>query len=99
MEELKARAIPIELNPTSNVRTGVCLFAAHPLRRYFDAGLLVTLTPRSGLFGSDLVNEYLLATPCRVLPATNSRVGRQLHSGQLSSRTGKSRVALPNRLC
>ena len=63
MEELKARAIPLELNPTSNVRTGVCTsFAAHPLRRYFDAGLLVTLNSDDpAFFGSDLVNEYLLA--------------------------------------
>jgi adenosine deaminase/aminodeoxyfutalosine deaminase len=63
LEELKARAIPLELNPTSNVRTGVCAsFAHHPLRRYFDAGLLVTLNSDDpAFFGSDLVNEYLLA--------------------------------------
>ena len=63
MEELKARAIPLELNPTSNVRTGVCAsFAAHPLRRYFDAGLLVTINSDDpAFFGSDLANEYLLA--------------------------------------
>jgi adenosine deaminase/aminodeoxyfutalosine deaminase len=63
MEELKARAIPLELNPTSNVRTGVCAsFAQHPLHRYFDAGLLVTLNSDDpAFFGSDLVNEYLLA--------------------------------------
>jgi adenosine deaminase/aminodeoxyfutalosine deaminase len=63
MEELKARAIPLELNPTSNVRTGACAsFADHPLRRYFDAGLLVTLNSDDpAFFGSDLANEYLLA--------------------------------------
>jgi adenosine deaminase/aminodeoxyfutalosine deaminase len=63
MEELKSRAIPLELNPTSNVRTGVCAsFAHHPLRRYFDAGLLVTVNSDDpAFFGSDLVNEYLLA--------------------------------------
>jgi aminodeoxyfutalosine deaminase len=51
------------LNPTSNVRTGVCSsFAAHPLRRYFDAGLLVTLNSDDpAFFGSDAANEYLLA--------------------------------------
>ena len=51
------------MNPTSNVRTGVCpSFAAHPLRRYFDAGLLVTLNSDDpAFFGSDLANEYLLA--------------------------------------
>jgi adenosine deaminase/aminodeoxyfutalosine deaminase len=63
LQELKARRIPIELNPTSNVRTGVCAsFAAHPLRSYFDAGLLVTLNSDDpAFFGSDLANEYLLA--------------------------------------
>ncbi len=63
LEELKARRIPLELNPTSNVRTGVCAsFAEHPLRRYFDAGLLVTLNSDDpAFFGSDVANEYLLA--------------------------------------
>jgi adenosine deaminase/aminodeoxyfutalosine deaminase len=63
VEELKARQIGLELNPTSNVRTGVCSsFAAHPLRQYFDAGLLVTLNSDDpAFFGSDIANEYLLA--------------------------------------
>ena len=63
MQELKERAIPLELNPTSNIRTGVCpSFAAHPLRRYFDLGLLVTLNSDDpAFFGSDLAREYLLA--------------------------------------
>src|ERR1035441_7191431 len=63
IQELKARATPIELNPTSNVRTGVCAsFAEHPLRRYFDAGLLVTLNSDDpAFFGSALANEFLLA--------------------------------------
>jgi aminodeoxyfutalosine deaminase len=63
VEELKMRNTPLELNPTSNVRTGVCAsFAEHPLRRYFDAGLLVTLNSDDpAFFGSDVANEYLLA--------------------------------------
>ena len=63
MEDLKTRTIPLELNPTSNVRTGVCSsFAAHPLRRYFDGGLLVTLNSDDpAFFGSDVANEYWLA--------------------------------------
>ena len=61
--ELKLSATPLELNPTSNVRTGVCAsFAEHPLRQCFDAGLLVTLNSDDpAFFGSDLANEYLLA--------------------------------------
>ncbi len=63
LQDLKEREIPLELNPTSNVRTGVCpSYAAHPLRKYFDAGLLVTLNSDDpAFFGSDLANEYLLA--------------------------------------
>jgi aminodeoxyfutalosine deaminase len=63
LQVLKERSTPLELNPTSNVRTGVCpSFAAHPLRSYFDAGLLVTLNSDDpAFFGSDIANEYLLA--------------------------------------
>ena len=63
IDELKARNTVLELNPTSNVRTGVCpSFAAHPLRQYFDAGLQVTLNSDDpAFFGSDCANEYLLA--------------------------------------
>lgn len=63
MAELKERQIPLELNPTSNIRTGQCAnFAAHPLRKYFDAGLLVTLNSDDpAFFGSDLMGEYMLA--------------------------------------
>jgi len=63
VQELKMRGTALELNPTSNVRTGVCAsFAEHPLRSYFDAGLLVTLNSDDpAFFGSDLANEYRLA--------------------------------------
>jgi aminodeoxyfutalosine deaminase len=63
LQNLKVRRTPLELNPNSNVRTGVCpSFAAHPLRQYFDRGLLVTLNSDDpAFFGSDLVNEFFLA--------------------------------------
>jgi aminodeoxyfutalosine deaminase len=63
LQDLKERSTPLELNPTSNVRTGECpSFADHPLRRYFDLGLLVTLNSDDpAFFGSDLANEFLLA--------------------------------------
>ncbi|MGD0893600.1 MAG: adenosine deaminase [Terracidiphilus sp.] len=63
IDELKARGTALELNPTSNVRTGVCpSFREHPLRSYYDAGLLVTLNSDDpAFFGSDVANEYLLA--------------------------------------
>jgi aminodeoxyfutalosine deaminase len=63
LQHLRDQNIALELNPTSNVRTGVCsTFSAHPLRRYFDEGLLVTLNSDDpAFFGSDLASEYLLA--------------------------------------
>ena len=63
VQELKDREVPIELNPTSNVRTRLCSsFGVHPLRRLFDAGLLVTINSDDpAFFGSDLAHEYLLA--------------------------------------
>jgi adenosine deaminase/aminodeoxyfutalosine deaminase len=63
LQELKVRSTPLELNPTSNVRTGLCpSFAAHPLRRLFDLGLTVTLNSDDpAFFGSNLAHEYLLA--------------------------------------
>jgi adenosine deaminase/aminodeoxyfutalosine deaminase len=63
VEELRQTQIPLELNPTSNLRTGVCpSFQEHPLRQYFDAGLLVTLNSDDpAFFGSDLAGEFLLA--------------------------------------
>lgn len=63
VQNLKDRKVPLEMNPTSNVRTGVCTsFAEHPLRRCFDLGLLVTVNSDDpAFFGSDLANEYLLA--------------------------------------
>src|SRR6202000_1126200 len=63
MEVLAERQVPIEICMTSNVRTGSCTsLAEHPLRRYFDSGLMVTLNSDDPtLFGSDLLGEYRLA--------------------------------------
>lgn len=63
VEHLKMRSTPLEMNPTSNVRTGVCpSIGDHPLRPCFDLGLLVSVNSDDpAFFGSDLANEYLLA--------------------------------------
>ncbi len=55
--------VPLELCLTSNLRTSCCPdLAAHPLRRYFDAGALVTLnTDDPEMFQTTLVREYQLA--------------------------------------
>lgn len=60
MELLAERQVPLEICVTSNLRTGCCARAEeHPVRRYFDAGLMVTLNSDDpALFESDLEGEY-----------------------------------------
>ena len=62
LQVLATRQIPIEINVTSNVRTGCCpAFEAHPLREYFEGGLMVTLNSDDPpMFGSHLLDEYVL---------------------------------------
>ncbi len=64
MAVLAERQIPLEICITSNLRTTSCAsLAEHPVRSYFDSGLMVTLNSDDpSLFGSDLEGEYRLAT-------------------------------------
>jgi len=94
------RSTPLELNPTSNVRTGECgSFAPHPLRRYFDLGLLVTLNSDDpAFFGSDLANEFLLAHTEQGFTREELRqLAAKLDPRQFSSRKRKDREACPYR--
>jgi adenosine deaminase/aminodeoxyfutalosine deaminase len=63
MDVLAERQIPVEICVSSNVRTGCCVPASlHPVRNYFDAGLMITLNSDDpAMFESDLEAEYLLA--------------------------------------
>ena len=63
MEELATRQIPVEICFTSNLRTGCCISASdHPVRRYFDQGLMITLNSDDpGLFSTSLNREYEVA--------------------------------------
>jgi aminodeoxyfutalosine deaminase len=62
IEELAERQVPIEICVTSNLRTGCCAdLAQHPVRRYFDEGLMLTLNSDDpAMFRTSLVEEYLL---------------------------------------
>jgi adenosine deaminase/aminodeoxyfutalosine deaminase len=62
IEELAERQIPIEICVTSNLRTGCCPeLAQHPVRTYFDQGLMLTLnTDDPAMFRTSLVAEYQL---------------------------------------
>jgi adenosine deaminase len=55
--------VPLEVCLTSNVQTRVAqAFGEHPFRRYFNAGLVVTLNTDNRLFsGTTLTEEYWLA--------------------------------------
>jgi len=63
VEELSQRQVPVEICLTSNLRTGCCLsWAEHPVRNYFDHGLMVTLnTDDPAMFGTSLNREFQLA--------------------------------------
>jgi len=63
VDELSTRQIPVEICITSNLRTGVCSnIAEHPVRNYFDQGVMVTLnTDDPAMFGTSLSREYQLA--------------------------------------
>ncbi len=63
VEELAARQVPLEICLTSNLRTGACpSLSAHPVRQYFDQGLMITLnTDDPAMFRTSLSREYQLA--------------------------------------
>jgi len=60
MEELAERQIPVEICVTSNLRTGCCAdLSQHPVRCYFDEGLMLTLnTDDPAMFHTTLEEEY-----------------------------------------
>ena len=63
VEALSKRQIPVEICITSNLRTGICpTIAEHPVRNYFDQGVMVTLnTDDPAMFTTSLNREYQLA--------------------------------------
>jgi aminodeoxyfutalosine deaminase len=63
LQELAERQIPLEICMSSNVRTGACAkLEDHPLRGYFDNGVMVTMnTDDPAMFQCTLNGEYALA--------------------------------------
>ncbi len=62
LDLLVERQIPLELNITSNLRTGCCSsIDTHPVHMYFERGLMITLNSDDPpMFGSTLLDEYVL---------------------------------------
>ncbi|AXB48094.1 adenosine deaminase [Amycolatopsis albispora] len=74
---LAEHRIPLEVCPTSNVRTGqVPGIEAHPVRRLLDHGVVVTLnTDDPPMFGATLTGEYLaVAETLGLRPAEIARL-------------------------
>jgi adenosine deaminase len=61
VEYLREKRVPLEMCPISNLKTGVVdSIARHPLREFFDRGLLVSVnTDDPRMFGTSLEAEYL----------------------------------------
>jgi adenosine deaminase len=65
MDYLAEKRIPLEICPTSNLFTGryVTKLSKHPIRRFFDRGMKVTVNTDDPLiFGVELVDEYVNLT-------------------------------------
>ena len=62
LDYLAEHAIPLEMCPLSNVRTGVVpSLEKHPARCYFEHGILVTInTDDPRMFGNTLAEEFML---------------------------------------
>jgi adenosine deaminase len=60
LDFLVEHQVPLEMCPTSNVATGVVHSVDdHPIRRYFERGILVTVnTDDPSMFGNSLATEY-----------------------------------------
>ena len=62
LDTLAEKQIPLELNVTSNLRTGCCSsIDTHPVHMYFERGLMITLNSDDPpMFGATLLDEYEL---------------------------------------
>jgi adenosine deaminase len=76
VRHLAEQRIPLELCPISNVRTGIISsIRDHPIRRYFDLGIPISLNTDDPLFfGNSLVDELEAAQ--RVHSFTRDEVRR-----------------------
>jgi aminodeoxyfutalosine deaminase len=84
MDDLAERGLPLEICPTSNLRTGAlgrqlgdgeASLDQHPLKAFFDRGLRVVLaTDDPAMFETDLLGEYRVAAQLGFSPAELARL-------------------------
>jgi aminodeoxyfutalosine deaminase len=94
VKHLARSRVPVDICPTSNLRTGaVARLEDHPLRRYFDAGMLISLsTDDPALFRTDLTHEYMLAhTLFSFTPQELARLAYNSFLGSFLSEEEKAR--------
>ncbi|WP_439656695.1 adenosine deaminase [Lentzea sp. HUAS TT2] len=95
LEHLVLKGIPLEVCPTSNVRTQqVPSIDAHPVRQMLDAGVVVTLnTDDPPFFGATLEGEYLAVATA--LDLDRAEVAKLAENAVLTSfLPGKRKTAL-----
>ncbi len=85
IEHLVAHEIPLEVCPTSNVRTGVVAhWDEHPVASLIDAGVVVTInTDDPSMFGTTLAGEF--AALCERFSLGDDTVKRLSHAAVESS--------------
>jgi aminodeoxyfutalosine deaminase len=85
VEHLVLKGIPLEVCPTSNVRTRqVASIGTHPVRQMLDAGVVVTLnTDDPPFFGATLEGEYLAVAAA--LDLSHAEVARLAENAVLAS--------------
>ena len=99
---LAERQVAVEICLSSNLRTGCCKkIEEHPLKRYFDAGVLVTLnTDDPEMFETTLNREYQIAQEAFGFTTRNSRNWRGIRLRRRSCRrNGAPVVCRPSGAC
>jgi len=97
-QQFVTRKIPIEVNLTSNLRTGaVRSYLEHPVRKWFLAGIPISVsTDDPGVFGIDLPHEYRIMVD-RMGFTPDDLVSIQLSSIESAFLTQENKKALRDR--
>ncbi|WP_327067108.1 adenosine deaminase [Kitasatospora sp. NBC_01250] len=96
MDYLGEHRIPLEVCPTSNLATRVVeRLEEHPIKRFVDAGLLVTVNSDDPpMFGTDLNTEYAVAANLLGLDEAGvAALAKNAVEASFLDRSGKQRIA------